>query len=101
MVLRTFGRKYLRVHRVVRWIGVPAGWHSHRRTCLTRKLVRSHLKNRSRRKPQYPNGGTGILALQRGEDVKVWILMNSKANAKPMCFPTPTILRRSVKTISK
>jgi hypothetical protein len=53
--LRTFGRKYLRVHRISRWIGVTAGWHSHRRSCLTRKLVRLHLKNRSRRKPQYPN----------------------------------------------
>ncbi len=40
-----------------------------RRSCLTRKLVRSHLKNTSRRKPQYPNAG--ILALQGGEDVNV------------------------------
>jgi len=48
-------------------IGVTAGWHSLRRSCLTRKLVRSHLKNKLRRKPQYPNAG--ILAVHGGEDV--------------------------------
>lgn len=49
-------QKVLRVHRAFRWIEVTAGWHSHQRTCSIQRAAASHRENKSRRKPQYPNG---------------------------------------------
>jgi len=100
MMLRTFDRTYLQVSPAMGEIGVPADWHSRRRSCLIRKLVRSHCKNRSHRTPQYSNPAVryrGISVSSRAGGYQ----RSSIGTGTPSSWPSISNSSRSVRIRSR